>query len=188
MRYLSIFLMLFASLSCLGNNPPSWIKKLPKAENGTYVYMVQRGDGYSEEEAFEDALHRLNRRVAYKMGLPFTSRNVSIYSRDHSDPNNEPVEVYNIPINHVCDYTEFNKGEWHVYILCQVAINGEIEPEFEEYRSCGCNSAYLGQESKVVIPDDRPDMPRGHEYHRDNAQVANQFGVHTRRIIHLKNQ
>lgn len=185
------FLFLVISLAitsvALANRPPGWIKHPPKAGNDTYIYMVQRGDGRSEDEAMIDALHRINRRVAYRLGLPFTSKNVSIYSPNNIDDSNEPVEIYNIPINHVCDYTEYNKGKWHVYLLCQVAVSGDIEPDFDEYRECGCNSAYLGEESRVTISSERPGMPTGHEYYCGDGNIPNQFGVHTRRIMKLRN-
>lgn len=128
-----IAILIFVGLTCFGyaDNVPKWIKKLPKAGNNTYRYVMESASGSKIEDARNQAFSRILYTTANRFGMPFSSSDFD----GKKDPEALAVQ-YNIPINKVCEYRKKIPGGVEVYILCQVAEKGNIKAVFEEFRDC----------------------------------------------------
>ena len=55
-----------------------------------------------------------------------------------------------IPVNKVCEFPRQNPedGTWIVYVLCQVAVSGNVRPEFKSFNGCSSHIIYDRQMEK----------------------------------------
>lgn len=139
MKYLHIItLMLFLSapLGIHAQQVPSWIKQMPRPDNNTYLYVCEQGIGANLQVAYNIAMTRVFQNTANRIGQPFDSQKLSEALQGGTS-----LEVisrtYNIPINKVCEYPEhLADGTYRVYVLCQVAVAGNIQPQWTPFAKC----------------------------------------------------
>lgn len=115
---------------------PAWIMKLPKAGNNTYVYMRESAVGNTELEARNQALAQVFQTASNRLGQPVSSS--AIYDAVQRGTDLKVIsQEFRIPINKVCEHKERLKdGKVRVYVLCQVAVAGNISPVWDEFRGC----------------------------------------------------
>ncbi len=144
-RYLALMACsLLLSVGAFAQTQPQWITKKPKRANDTYVYVVEKsGLCYSESDARNQAIAKVLMTACQRIGVPFNAQEInSAVQRGESF--DVISSTFNIPINKVCEYTERQKnGYVLVYVLCQVAVSGNIDVHFTEFRDC-----YTAQEFK----------------------------------------
>lgn len=137
MRKAVVFLltMLVVGLAC-AQETPAWIKKLPKAGNSTYMYCSESAVGYSEEEALQSAFIHVLETTAWRLGQPVESEKV--HEAIHNGTELEVIpRQFNIPINKVCQHPEkLPDGKVRMYVLCQVAVSGNVPPQWESFDGC----------------------------------------------------
>ncbi len=136
----SLFIIISLLIACCGYTQqapaPQWISKPPKAGNDTYLYVRERGEGYSRQDALNRALTEVFRTTALRVGQPFDGQKVN-ESLQHGTPLEVISRQYNIPINKVCEYSKtLPNGQVQLYVLCQVAKYGNIVPQWDEYSQC----------------------------------------------------
>lgn len=115
---------------------PAWVTKLPKAGNGTYMYVAESAVGNTETEARNQAIALVFQTTANRLGQPVSS--TAIYDAVQKGTNLQVIsQEFSIPINKVCEYKEvFKNGKVRIYVLCQVAKAGNITPVWDEFRGC----------------------------------------------------
>ena len=136
MKKIVVFLltMLVVGLACA--QAPSWTKVLPKAGNSTYIYCCEYAIGNTENEARGQAIARILQTTAYRLGQPVESSRVFEAVQNETD-----VQVisrqFNVPMNKVCEHAEkLPNGTFRVYVLCQVAVSGNVPPQWESFNGC----------------------------------------------------
>lgn len=117
--------------------PPSWVRRLPKAENTTYRYVMESATANTEQAAHDKALGRILQQTIMYVGLPCSSTQVELAIK--SGTLQTFATEFKIPVNEVCKYSVSIEGGGAVrmYILCQVAVAGNIAVQFTEFRNCG---------------------------------------------------
>ena len=137
-RFSRIFvcvLMFFSALSVQASLP-RWVRHHPKAENDTYYYVVETATASSEGAAHDKALGKVLRHAIMTLGLPYSSKDVD--QAIATGGLQSMVAEFKIPVNEVCSYRQtLENGGAQVYILCQVAVAGNIQVAFTEFRHCG---------------------------------------------------
>ena len=143
-RVLGCVVLLFSTLS-LAAAPPRWLRSLPKASNSNYRYVKEDATAATEEEAFNKALAHVLQDAILSLGLGFNSTQIEAAIRTGNLESK--ITEWRIPVNPVCHYRQgLENGAVRVYVLCQVANAGNVDPHFEEYRSCGNDGDdYAGQ-------------------------------------------
>lgn len=143
-RVLGCVVLLFSTLS-LSAAPPRWLRSLPKASNSNYRYVKEDATAATEEEAFNKALAHVLQDAILSLGLGFNSTQIEAAIRTGNLESK--ITEWRIPVNPVCHYRQgLENGAVRVYVLCQVANAGNVDPHFEEYRSCGNDGDdYAGQ-------------------------------------------
>lgn len=136
MRKTIVFLLtlLVVGLACA--QAPSWTKVLPKAGNSTYIYCCEYAIGNTENEARGQAIARILQTTAYRLGQPVESSKIFEAVEKETD-----VQVisrqFNIPMNKVCEYAEkLSENTYRVYVLCQVAVSGNVPPQWDGFKGC----------------------------------------------------
>ena len=134
-RILIALTLVLLTLTVSAQERPSWIDRLPRATNSTYVYDVERAYGNTEREARNQAFAQELQKVAFRIGTPFDAKEIN-----NAVQNGESFEVisrdFNIPVNKVCEYTEKMGNGYRVYILCQAAMVGNIGVQYDEFTRC----------------------------------------------------
>lgn len=139
MKKIIIFVfVVMAALSAMGQNKqqirPDWLLKKPEAGNSTYEYVVEHGMGLTEKDALDEAINRIHQYYTRRLGQKIESTQSGVELQNES---------YTIPFKKVCEYTEKEKdGTYIVYVLCQVALRGDIRPNFDEYLACNSIGEY----------------------------------------------
>ncbi len=143
-RVLGCVVLLFSTLS-LSAAPPRWLRQLPKASNDNYRYVKEDATAATEEEAFNKALAHVLQDAILSLGLGYNSTQIETAIRTGNLESK--ITEWRIPVNPVCHYRQgLENGAVRVYVLCQVANAGNVDPHFEEYRSCGNDGDdYAGQ-------------------------------------------
>lgn len=121
---------------------PDWIFSAPKAENATYLYVVEHGEGNTKREALNMALARVFQSTANRIGQPI---NTDEFNRAVQSGSDYSVisRTMKVPVNKVCEFPVQNEDEtWTMYILCQVAKSGNLTPEFETSEQCTKHTFY----------------------------------------------
>ena len=104
------------------------------------MYVCESALSYSEPEARSQALARVFQTTANRLGQPIDASEVN-----KAVQNGTSMEVisreFNVPMNKVCEYVEkVSGGMFRVYVLCQVAVAGNISPLWESFG--GCNDVH----------------------------------------------
>lgn len=137
-RYLCLILLQGSILfHCMGQNMPQWIQSPPR-KTETYYYRVSQGTGLTEEAALKKALALAIVESAFAIGV-----SVDINQLEKMDGDSLMIEAskfVRIPINKVCQYTEelITRRGYRVYVLCQVANDVHILPDFKTF-NCNLN-------------------------------------------------
>lgn len=136
MKKYSIFsVLLLIGLSSLAQEKPGWIYNKPTPSNNTFLYDTEWGVASTIKEAENEAFSKVFRYAAMQVGQPFES--VEINNALQNGMNYEVIaRQYNIPINKVCEYTERDGFGYKVYILCQVAKDARISPQWSNFSGC----------------------------------------------------
>lgn len=114
---------------------PNWIKIKPTPTNNTYLYVVESATGKTEMAARNSAIAEVLRSTALRLGMPFESEAISKALQNGTDYS-VISRQYNIPINKVCEYSEYYDYQYRVYILCQVAKAGNKDVNFDDFSKC----------------------------------------------------
>ncbi len=152
-RTLFIILFILTTLPlCHAQRQPTWMNELPRAGNSTILYVCESGEGSTLTDATNQAIARVMQNTAMRLGQPFDAQQVN-----KSLQNGTSVEVlsrqYNIPIRKVDDYaTRLRDGTYRVWVLCQVAATGNLQPQWEEMRRTGEVSNGMALLKSVFIP------------------------------------
>ena len=138
-------IFLLAAVSCAmaqNTDRPGWTYNTPKAGNNTYVYVVERGGGTTVNEAINNALLKVLRTTMMRIGAVVSWDEVSNSLQNGGDWGTVAMK-YNIPVNKVCECVEqkTDKG-YRVAVLCQVAKNGNVYPDFDEFTGCNDMNTY----------------------------------------------
>ncbi|MBR1785044.1 MAG: hypothetical protein IJ760_06375 [Bacteroidales bacterium] len=135
-RQLLATLTLLAACCAMAQQAPQWVFEPPQPGNSTYIYLCEQGIGTVQQEAYNVAMARVFQSTANRIGQPFDSERLESALRNGTPP--EVISrVYNIPVNKVCEYTEtLPSGSCRVYLLCQVAVAGNIAPQWDEFSHC----------------------------------------------------
>lgn len=121
---------------CAFQKAPTWTRKLPRAENTTYLYVCEKATEGYVEDARNQAIAKVFQKTAMRLGVPFNSQKV-FESVQRGDDLDVIGREYNIPIYMVCEYTEKDGFYYTVYVLCQVAANGNVPAKFDyAFRKC----------------------------------------------------
>lgn len=139
---LSLFLAMAFYAAAQNDDRPGWTQNTPKAGNGTYVYVVERGGGTTVNEAINNALLKVLRTTMMRIGAVVSWDEVNGSLQNGADWGTVAMK-YNIPVNKVCEYVEqkTDKG-YRVAVLCQVAKSGAVYPEFDEFTGCNDTRTY----------------------------------------------
>ena len=133
MKALAFILLIFCALQGVSQTTvPSWVKVQP-SRTQTYYYRVSSGTGFTKEEAQRKALAMIIIESALAVGIPI---DISRLEKLNSDSLMISASSYvKIPINKVCDYTEelTTRRGYRTYILCQVANDARIIPQFKSF-------------------------------------------------------
>ncbi|MFA5850271.1 MAG: DUF5683 domain-containing protein [Bacteroidales bacterium] len=128
-----LFAMFYGTL--IFAQKPKWIYNPPKSGNDTYRYEVEYGTDVTEDKARNKAFLGILQNASNSLGIRFDSKAVNDAILKGKDM--ETISVENdIPIHKVCEFVERIDYLYTVYILCQVAKKGNIEPIFDEFRAC----------------------------------------------------
>ena len=128
------------------------MNELPKADNDTYVYVRESGEGATINDALNQAMARVFQSTANRLGQPFDSQKVNSALQ-----NGTSYEVlsqqYNIPINKVDQYdSRLKDGSYRVFVLCQVARTGNIQPVWGTVKRGGESNSWTSLLKSAVIP------------------------------------
>lgn len=152
-RTFFIILLLLANVAAWGaKRLPSWMNELPKAGNSTIMYVREAGEGTTLTEAHNQALLRVMQSTANRIGRPFDIQAVDAALAGGSDYK-DLSRQYNIPVNKVDQYDEqLRDGTYRVWVLCQVAVSGNVQPVWEELRREGEVNNWTSLAKSAVVP------------------------------------
>lgn len=148
-----IVILMVANVAAWGaKRLPPWMNELPKAGNSTIMYVREAGEGSSLTVATNQALLRVMQNTANRLGRPFDINEVD-KALSGSNDYQAISRQYNIPINKVDQYEELLRdGTYRVWVLCQVAVAGNIQPIWEELRREGEGNNWVSLAKSAVVP------------------------------------
>lgn len=151
-KLLLLLLLLLTMGTSYARRVPSWMNELPQPGNNTYLYVRESGEGATYTLALNQALAHVMQSTANRIGQPFDSQKIN-----ESLQNGTDYEVissqYNIPINKVDEYpVQLKDGSYRVYVLCQVAVSGNLRPQFENLERTGEVNSWTSLAKSAVIP------------------------------------
>ncbi|MCR5822174.1 MAG: hypothetical protein K6F85_04590 [Bacteroidales bacterium] len=148
-----IIILLLANVAAWGaKRLPPWMNELPKAGNSTIMYVREAGEGATLNEAHNQALLRVMQSTANRIGRPFDIQTVDEALAGGTDYQTLSRQ-YNIPVNKVDQYDEqLRDGTYRVWVLCQVAVSGNIQPQWEELRREGEVNNWTSLAKSAVVP------------------------------------
>ena len=135
MKYLIVAFCCFCILPFYAQERPQWVVTPPSPTNNTYEYKVEKGIASTELEARNLAIGRIFQNLSFYLGAKASSSEVNA-AVQKGVTFDVIAEYFDVPINKVCEYTEKTKSGYIVYVLCQVAKAGNIEPEFDHFSDC----------------------------------------------------
>ncbi len=116
------------------------------------MYVREAGEGTTLTAAHNQALLRVMQNTANRLGRPFDINEVDkalFGSNDYQSISHQ----YNIPINKVDQYEEqLSDGTYRVWVLCQVAVSGNIQPIWEDLRREGEINNWVSLAKSAVVP------------------------------------
>ena len=116
---------------------PDWTYEAPESHSTSFLYVVEHGEGNTQREALNQAIGRVFQSTANRIGQFVSTDEINRAVQAGTD-----YEVISrkmkVPINKVCEFSMQNPydGTWTMYILCQVAVAGNVTPEFKPYNGC----------------------------------------------------
>lgn len=128
---------------------PDWTYQVPSTNSTTYIYVIEKGEGETQREALNQAIGRVFQSTANRIGQ-FVSTD-EIHRAVQSGTDYEVISSkMKIPVNKVCEFPRQNPedGTWIVYVLCQVAVSGNVRPEFKSFNGCSSHIIYDRQMEK----------------------------------------
>ena len=148
-----IIILLVANVAAWGaKRLPPWMNELPKAGNSTIIYVRESGEGATLTEAQNQALLRVMQSTANRIGRPFDIQTVDAALAGGTDYQ-IISRLYNIPVNKVDQYDEQLKdGTYRVWVLCQVAMAGNVQPIWEDLRREGEVNNWTSLAKSAVVP------------------------------------
>jgi hypothetical protein len=116
---------------------PDWTFQAPMPTNGTYLFVVEQGEGNTKREALNMAIGRVLQSTANRIGVGVSTD--EIYRAMATGSDYEVIaRNMKIPFNKVCEFAvqDTVKYTWTMYVLCQVAKAGNINVEFDPHVDC----------------------------------------------------
>lgn len=114
---------------------PSWLYKLPKPGNKTYLYVVESASGRTELEARNQAIIRVFQSNIMRLGYRISSSEIT--EAVQKGKTFEDIAIlHRIPVNKVCEYTERVAQGYRCYLLCQVAKTADVRPRWNDFTKC----------------------------------------------------
>ncbi|MCX6169995.1 MAG: DUF5683 domain-containing protein [Ignavibacteriales bacterium] len=136
---------------------PNWIQNPPLQSSGygTFYYKVASAEDIDAASARISAIATALYEGALKIGLFVNLDEIKSAIKKKGIPG-ASVDI-KLPINIVCDYTEslFTKRGYKVWVLCQVAERGNIDPNFENFNDCYPTTLITGFNAlwrSIVVP------------------------------------
>ncbi len=134
--------LLFAASSfAQREDRPGWVNNTPKAGNKTYMYVMERAAGTTQNEARNNALARVYQSTMMRIGATVSWDEINGSIQNGEDWGSVSMK-YNIPVNKVCEFSEKIPDGWLVSVLCQVAKSGAQYPEWDEFNGCNDTKEY----------------------------------------------
>lgn len=138
-----------------GRPIPDWaLGQTPEPYDNTYYYKVIECDGNDMESARNKAI-----KQAFQQAMSFVSTSVKsddVYKAiDSGRGLNVISETFSIPIYFTCEFSRKmpHDGKWHYWILCQIAVRGNVTPNFNTHY-IDCNTHDLWDERKEQAAKD----------------------------------
>ena len=152
-RTIFIIVLMLAYVAAWGaKRLPPWMNELPKAGNPTIKYVREVGEGATLTDAHNQALLRVMQNSANRIGRPFDINEVD-KALSGSNDYQAISRQYNIPVNKVDQYEEqLRNGTYRVWVLCQVAVSGNVQPQWEELRRGGEVNNWTSLAKSAVVP------------------------------------
>lgn len=138
-RGLIIFIFLNCWFCAIAQSQPSWITHLPKPENPTYYYRVTQAEERTYEKAYARAFAMAILESSWKMGVAVEARNdIAVIEKGITDSISIRQHTSKIPLNKVCEWhtKPVTSDKIKLYVLWQVAVAGNIEPDFGFFEHC----------------------------------------------------
>ena len=144
-RILVLFLLFTGMSSLYAQTIPQWVMTTPKPANDTYLYIVERGVGYTEMEARNRAMGLVYRSTVERLSLAIDLSSINSAITNGSNYG-EISEAMNMPVNKVCEHIQREGNHYVVYVLCQVARYGNMAYYFTPFTQCNqlAKSQYIG--------------------------------------------
>ena len=134
-RLLTLFFLSAISLSLCTQAQPSWLYKLPKPGNKTYLYVVESASGRTELEARNQAIIRVFQSNIMRLGYRISSSEIT--EAVQKGKTFEDIAIlHRIPVNKVCEYTERMAQGYRCCLLCQVARTADVKPRWNDFTKC----------------------------------------------------
>ncbi len=153
MKYHILFFLFVAMLfQCQAKREPSWMRELPKPGNDTYIYVRESGEGSTVNSALAQAMVRVFQSTANRLGQPFDAQKVAEALNSGTDYQTISKE-YAVPVNRVGIYsTQLRNGNWWVYVLCQVAAMGNVEPVWDRLGLTSTAENFVALTKSIFVP------------------------------------
>ncbi|MBQ9638957.1 MAG: hypothetical protein IJV22_05320 [Bacteroidales bacterium] len=118
---------------------PSWLLTTPTPGNSTYYYRVTHAEAPTYEKAYAKAFAMAIMESSWKLGVVVDKKDdVAALERGITASINTSDMQMRLPLNKVCEWRERSRTSagTHLYVLWQVAVAGNIKPEFEPFSDC----------------------------------------------------
>lgn len=187
-RKIRLLTLLFLCSLCT-RAQPSWLYKLPKPGNQTYLYVVESASGRTELEARNQAIIRVFQSNIMRFGYRISSSEIT--EAVQKGKTFEDIAIlHRIPVNKVCEYTEHLSRGYRCYVLCQVAKDADIRPIWNDFTKCSRIKRQNASKKKatpkdecgyVVIPSlkimvQKEDLGQGTHYVGEQMCGSSQLG------------
>jgi TM2 domain-containing membrane protein YozV len=132
---------------------PDWIiGEIPEPHNSSYYYKVFEGVDENMETARNQAIKK-----AFQQAMAFVSTSVNssdVYQAiEHGSSLNVISETFSIPIYFTCEFfKELKDKKIHYWILCQIAVRGNVIPQFNTHFT-DCNTHDVWDNKKKEAED-----------------------------------
>lgn len=113
---------------------PDWMMEKPAATNNTYRFEIISGMGPTQEIALQNAKDNIHESYIGRLGQSVTASDKGVKKN---------TDVYEIPYIIACTpYYENKDNMWYAYLLCQIAVDGIVNPRFDDFRQCNSYTKY----------------------------------------------
>lgn len=132
-----------------GRPMPDWVMgATPEPHNSSYYYKVFEGANSDREVARNQAIKK-----AFQQAMAFISVGVKadevFAAIDRGNNLNVISETFSIPIYFTCEFAKRTPDgtKWVYWILCQIAVRGNVLPQFDTHFS-DCNAHDMWDKEK----------------------------------------